>query len=115
MRVWLSWLGESVGWEWGWKGNTLQGPGQPPRDQPSPKHPWGLGGETGAEGCGLQVWSLCQPRGPPGAYDVAGQLPRGAASHPQLGSQLFGWQQRPELWAGRANGIPHPHSAPSAW
>ena len=100
MRVWLSWLGETVGWEWGWKGNTLQGPGRPLRDRPGPKHPWGLGGEAGAEGCGLQVWPLCRPRGSRGGYDVAGQLPLGAAPRPQLGSQLCGWQQRPELWLG---------------
>ena len=55
-----------AGSECGWRGNTPQGPGQPLRDGPSPKHPWGLGGETGAKGCGLQVWSLCRPWGPPG-------------------------------------------------
>lgn len=33
--------------------------------------------------------------------DAAGQLPRGAGPHPQMGTRLFGWQQRPRPWAER--------------
>ena len=64
MRVWLSWLGETVGWEWGWKGNTLQGPDGPPETDPAPNTPGALEEKLGLR----DVASRCGPSAGPGDH-----------------------------------------------